>query len=136
MSPVGGHRSREWHRLGARVPAIQRKRSAGRPRTRASGDHTRSGEGTDFRFDLNGDPIGFADLQWLPIPIPGEGGGPGEVVVRSENGRAFVELREAVVAVRDSRMDGGMVIELMTMFVVPVLYCLKEEVFNKRIAAS
>lgn len=30
---------------------------------------------------------------------------------------------------------GGMLIELMTMFVVPVLYCLKEEVLNKRIPA-
>ena len=78
----------------------------------ASGDHTESGEGTDFRFDLDGDLIGFADLQWLPIPIPREGGGPGAVVVRSHGGRAFVELREAVVSVRDSRMDGGMVIEL------------------------
>jgi autotransporter translocation and assembly factor TamB len=77
-----------------------------------SGDNTVSGEGTDFRFDLDGDPIGFADLQWLPIPIPSEGGGPGDVVVRSESGRAFVEFREAVVSVRDSRMDGGMVIEL------------------------
>jgi hypothetical protein len=51
-----------------------------------SGDHTESGEGTDFRFDLDGDPIGFADLQWLPIPVPREGGGPGEVVIRSHGG--------------------------------------------------
>ena len=78
----------------------------------ASGEQTESGQGTDFRFDLDGDPIGFADLQWLPIPLPGEGGGPGDVVIRAQSGRAFVELREAEVAVRDSRMDGGMVIEL------------------------
>ncbi|GAG47519.1 unnamed protein product, partial [marine sediment metagenome] len=33
-----------------------------------------------------GDPIGFADLQWLPIPVPREGGGPGDVVIRSHGG--------------------------------------------------
>ncbi len=77
-----------------------------------SGENAASGEGTDFRFDLDGDPIGFADLQWLPIPIPREGGGPGDVVIRSQGGRTFVELREAVVEVRDSRMDGGLILEL------------------------
>ncbi len=78
----------------------------------ASGDNTESGEGTDFRFDLDGDPIGFADLQWLPIPVPREGGGPGDVVIRSHGGDTFVELRDSEVRVRDSRMDGGMVVEL------------------------
>lgn len=81
----------------------------------ASGDDTESGAGTDFRFDLDGDPIGFADLQWLPIPIPREGGGPGDVVIRSQGGDAFVELRDAEVRVRDSRMDGGMVVALGAM---------------------
>ena len=80
-----------------------------------SGDHTESGEGTDFRFDLHGDPIGFADLQWLPIPVPREGGGPGDVVIRSHGGDTFVELRDAEVQVRDSRMDGGMVVGLGAM---------------------
>ncbi len=80
-----------------------------------SGDHTESGEGTDFRFDLRGDPIGFADLQWLPIPVPREGGGPGDVVIRSHGGDTFVELRDAEVQVRDSRMDGGMVVGLGAM---------------------
>ncbi len=81
----------------------------------ASGDNTEAGEGTDFRFDLDGDPIGFADLQWLPIPIPREGGGPGQVVIRSQGGEAFVELRDAEVRVRDSRMNGGMVVGLGAM---------------------
>jgi autotransporter translocation and assembly factor TamB len=80
-----------------------------------SGDHTESGEGTDFRFDLDGDPIGFADLQWLPIPVPREGGGPGDVVIRSHGGETFVELRDSEVRVRDSRMDGGMVVRLGAM---------------------
>jgi hypothetical protein len=80
-----------------------------------SGENTESGEGTDFRFDLDGDPIGFADLQWLPIPVPREGGGPGEVVIRSHGGDAFVELLDAEVQVRDSRMDGGMVVGLGAM---------------------
>ena len=78
----------------------------------ASGEHSESGHHTDFRFDLDGDPIGFADLRWLPVPVPREGGGPGEVVIRRQGGRGFVELRRADVSVRDSRMTGGMIIGL------------------------
>ncbi len=105
----------------------------------ASGEHSETGHDTDFRFDLDGDPIGFADLQWLPIPIPREGGGPGEVVIRRQAGTGFVELRQAEVSVRDSRMTGGMIIRLgempsfdsLSMEVQPLRLSLVDELLER-----
>ncbi|MEE8560910.1 MAG: translocation/assembly module TamB domain-containing protein, partial [Gemmatimonadota bacterium] len=105
----------------------------------ASGEHSETGHDTDFRFDLEGDPIGFADLQWLPIPIPREGGGPGEVVIRRQAGTGFVELRKADVSVRDSRMTGGMIIRLgemprfdsLSMEVQPLRLSLVDELLER-----
>ncbi|MFQ5747293.1 MAG: translocation/assembly module TamB domain-containing protein [Gemmatimonadota bacterium] len=64
-----------------------------------------------YRFDLAADPLGFADLQWLPIPVPRTGGGPvTELVIRSPGRPVIVEARRGDVRVEDSRMRGSFVL--------------------------
>jgi hypothetical protein len=68
-----------------------------------------------FRFDLEADPIGFADLRWLPLPMPRTGGGParlnlwtlGEVIVVGVSGG---DARSG-----DSRARGSFVLALEPM---------------------
>lgn len=60
-----------------------------------------------FRFELEGDPIGFADLRWLPIPVPEEGGGPMDLVLSTRGEVTVVEVAEGAAEVRDSEMQGS-----------------------------
>lgn len=65
-----------------------------------------------YRFDLEARPFGFADLQWLPFPVPEEGGGPADLVFRSRAEVPVLEVREADARVRDSRMTGEFIVAL------------------------
>lgn len=62
-----------------------------------------------YRFDLEADRMGFADLGWLPVPVPDSGGGPAGVTVRTTADPEVVgvDVREAEVRSGESRADGG-----------------------------
>ncbi len=65
-----------------------------------------------FAFDLEADPIGFADLQWLPIPVPTTGGGPASVDLWTRGEVIVVDAGDGDVRVDDSRMTGSFSIAL------------------------
>ncbi len=60
-----------------------------------------------YRFDLDADPLGFADLQWLPIPVPRSGGGPVRLVVRSVGDVPVVEAHDGDMRTGESRLRGS-----------------------------
>lgn len=60
-----------------------------------------------YRFDLDADPLGFADLQWLPIPVPKSGGGPVRLVLRSVGAVPVVEAHDGDMRTGDSRLRGS-----------------------------
>lgn len=65
------------------------------------------GEPPAYRFELDAEPAGFQDLQWLPLPVPEEGGGPMRLVFGSRGEVPRLEVRDAEVRVRDSELRGG-----------------------------
>lgn len=66
-----------------------------------------------FRFEMEADPVAFAELQWLPVPVPEEGGGPvEELVLRSRGEITVVEARGGDVRVRDTHITGSFVLAL------------------------
>lgn len=67
-----------------------------------------------YRFELEGDRMGFEDLRWLPVPVPDSGGGPAEVTVRTTADPEVVGVgvREAEVRSGDSRATGGFTVYL------------------------
>lgn len=67
-----------------------------------------------YRFDLDADRLGFADLRWLPVPVPDSGGGPAAVTVRTTADPEVLEVdvREAEVRSGDSRAEGGFTVYL------------------------
>jgi autotransporter translocation and assembly factor TamB len=60
-----------------------------------------------FSFALEADPLGFADLQWLPVPVPREGGGPADLSLFTRGATIVVDVADADVRVDDSRARGG-----------------------------
>ena len=62
-----------------------------------------------FRFELDADPMAFADLQWLPVPVPSTGGGDGRLVLRTAEDPEVtaVDVREGVFRSGASRAEGG-----------------------------
>lgn len=59
-----------------------------------------------FDFDLAADPIGFADLQWIPLPIPSRGGGPADLHLHTRGATIVVDARRGDIRVDDSRVRG------------------------------
>ncbi|MFW6193138.1 MAG: translocation/assembly module TamB domain-containing protein, partial [Gemmatimonadota bacterium] len=70
------------------------------------------GDPLAYRFDLRADPMSFSELQWLPVPVPGTGGGPADLVLRSDGGPLTVEVDDASVQSEDSRLRGSFVVTL------------------------
>jgi autotransporter translocation and assembly factor TamB len=70
------------------------------------------GSPLEYRFDLVADPAGFADLQWLPIPLPADGGGPLDVVLRSAGETMVVEVEGDDIRSGDSRFAGSFAVAL------------------------
>lgn len=66
-----------------------------------------------YRFDLRADPMAFSELQWLPLPVPGTGGGPADLVLRSDGGPLTVEVDDASVQSEDSRLRGSFTVVLI-----------------------
>lgn len=62
-----------------------------------------------FRFELEADRLELADLRWLPVPVPDEGGGPVDLVLRTtrEGDVTVVDARNARIRSGESRLDGG-----------------------------
>jgi autotransporter translocation and assembly factor TamB len=60
-----------------------------------------------YRFDFDADPLGFADLQWLPVPVPETGGGPAKLVLRAPGPVPIVEVRDGDMRSGDSRFRGS-----------------------------
>ncbi|MDP2528251.1 MAG: translocation/assembly module TamB domain-containing protein [Candidatus Palauibacterales bacterium] len=60
-----------------------------------------------YRFDLDADPLGFADLRWLPVPVPRTGGGPVRIVLRSAGEVPVVEAHDGDMRSGDSRVRGS-----------------------------
>jgi hypothetical protein len=65
-----------------------------------------------YQFELAAGPVGFADLQWLPIPVPGEGGGPMGITLRSRDDVMVVDIRDGVITSGDTRVSGGFTLAL------------------------
>lgn len=61
-----------------------------------------------YRFDLRAEPLDFRDLQWLPVPAPRLGGGPADLVLRSEGEDFAVDVRHGDVRIADSRVRGDL----------------------------
>jgi hypothetical protein len=68
-----------------------------------------------FRFDLRAEPLGFADLQWLPIPKPRSGGGPARLDVWTRGEVIVVGVSGGDVHVGESRVRGSFTIALEDM---------------------
>ncbi len=65
-----------------------------------------------YRFELDADPAGFADLQWLPVPVPAEGGGPMGITIRSRDETMLVAIEDGEVTSGDTRVSGGFTLAL------------------------
>ncbi|MFQ5689811.1 MAG: translocation/assembly module TamB domain-containing protein [Gemmatimonadota bacterium] len=88
-------------------------REARLPSTRLTGrGWLLPGSPLGYRFDLNADPIGFSDLQWLSIPLPEDGGGPMGIVLRSRGATPLVEVKEGRARVDDTEMRGSFTLAL------------------------
>lgn len=60
-----------------------------------------------YVFELDADPAGFADLQWLPVPVPAEGGGLMGITLHSHDDVMIVDIRDGTVRSGDTRISGG-----------------------------
>ena len=59
-----------------------------------------------FDFELDAEPVGFADLQWIPLPIPSRGGGPADLHLYTRGPTIVVDARQGDIRVDDSRVRG------------------------------
>ncbi len=66
-----------------------------------------------FHFDLEADPLGFEDLQWLPVPMPTRGGGPANLHLYTRPDAVIVtEITDGDVRIDESRVTGEFVLHL------------------------
>lgn len=92
-----------------------------------------------FRFELEADPLGFADLQWLPVPVPEDGGGPTDLTLFTRGATIVVDASDADVRVDDSRARGGFRLALadpprfesLRLDLAPVRLALVDEVLDR-----
>ncbi|MFQ5678518.1 MAG: translocation/assembly module TamB domain-containing protein [Gemmatimonadota bacterium] len=89
-------------------------RRARLPASRLSGSGWVAGDPTQYRIDLRADPASFSDLEWLPIPLPDEGGGPMRIALFSRGDLDLVQVEEGDVRVRDSHLQGSFTLGLGT----------------------
>ncbi|MEJ2482760.1 MAG: translocation/assembly module TamB, partial [Gemmatimonadota bacterium] len=68
----------------------------------------------EFEFDLEARPMGFADLQWIPLPIPARGGGPADLHLFTRGETIVVEATGGDVRVDDSHVQGDFTAALET----------------------
>ncbi|MDP2483469.1 MAG: translocation/assembly module TamB domain-containing protein [Candidatus Palauibacterales bacterium] len=73
------------------------------------------GDPEQFRFGLEADPIAFGDLQWLPVPMPRQGGGPARIDLSTRGDVIVVDVSGADASVGDSRARGSFVLALEPM---------------------
>lgn len=73
-----------------------------------------SGDPPRYRFDLDADRLAFSELRWLPVPVPEEGGGEADLVLRtSEDPEVMaVEIVRGSFRSGGSRVDGGLTLYL------------------------
>ncbi|MCL7956576.1 MAG: translocation/assembly module TamB [marine benthic group bacterium] len=67
-----------------------------------------------FDFDLEARDVGFADLQWIPLPVPARGGGPADLHLFTRGETIVVEARNGDIRVDDSRVRGDFTAALET----------------------
>ncbi|MDH3735362.1 MAG: hypothetical protein OEU54_17660, partial [Gemmatimonadota bacterium] len=60
-----------------------------------------------FDFDLEAERMGFADLAWLPLPLPRTGGGPMNIGLISRGETPIVTVSGARVRSEDTEIRGG-----------------------------
>lgn len=84
-----------------------------------------------FRFDLRADPVAFAELAWLPIPVPRSGGGSMDLALRTEGETVVVEAGEGEMRVEESRLAGSFAVALEE---TPLFRSLELELSPLRIA--
>ncbi len=67
-----------------------------------------------WRFELDADPVAFADLRWLPVPVPGTGGSEGRLVLRTaaDPGVVAVEVAGGRFRSGASRAEGRFTLHL------------------------
>lgn len=92
-----------------------------------------------FSFALEAEPLGFADLQWLPVPVPSGGGGPADLTLFTRGETIVVDVTDADVRVEDSRARGGFRLaladpprfETLRLDLDPVRLALVDEVLDR-----
>ncbi len=67
-----------------------------------------------FRFGIEADPFAFSDLEWLPVPMPQEGGGPARFDLWTRGEVIVVDVSGADARSGDSRARGSFVLALET----------------------
>ena len=65
-----------------------------------------------FRFGLDADPIAFGDLEWLPVPLPQQGGGPARIDLWTRAEVIVLSVSGADARSGDSRARGSFVLAL------------------------
>lgn len=76
------------------------------------------GDPVRYDFDLRADRLSFAELQWLPIPVPEEGGGEGQLRIRTSDADPevmVVGVTEGDFTSGDSRATGAFTVRLTEM---------------------
>jgi hypothetical protein len=72
-----------------------------------------SSDPIQFDFQLEAEPVGLEDLQFLTVPLPDHGGGPASLRLRTrEDGVMVTEVSDADIVVDDSRLLGDFVLHL------------------------
>lgn len=73
----------------------------------------RATDPVQFGFDLQAEPLGFEDIQFLTVPLPDHGGGPAHLRLYTRPDYVMVtEVDDADIRVDESRMTGGFAIHL------------------------
>jgi hypothetical protein len=67
-----------------------------------------------FRFGIEAEPIAFSDLEWLPVPMPRQGGGPARIDLWTRGEVIVVGVSGADARSGDSRARGSFVLALET----------------------
>lgn len=80
----------------------------------SGGGHVVPADPPRYRFELDADPLAFAELRWLPVPVPAAGGGEGRLVLRTaaDPEVTAVEVSEGVFRSGSSRAEGRFTLHL------------------------
>ena len=97
------------------------------------------GRPEQFRFDLEADPIGFEDLQWIPIPMPRTGGGPARLALSTRGDVIVVDVSGGDARSGDTRVRASFVLALepmprfesLDMLMQPLRLALVDEILER-----